>query len=152
MVSTRITRLVQTLNLDNVDSLPEAQSRQWKTLGHLTDSISSASIQYFSNHLYIVGYYSGRNLQVFDLKSNTTEKFSNVYSTSFAAGVDYAGSWISNGNMSIFGGENSEPCYQQSGPLDDPGVYWGDSCDNSIIEGTVIKGGGQWVGYANVFK
>ena len=96
--------------------------------------------------------YSGRNLQVFDLKSNTTEKFSNVYSTSFAAGVDYAGSWISNGNMSIFGGENSEPCYQQCGPLDDPGVYWGDSCDNSIIEGTVIKGGGQWVGYANVFK
>merc|ERR1712079_323850 len=145
-------RYIQALNLNGVQSLAEAQSRQWSRLGQLTESIEYATLQYHESKLYVISYYSGNNLQVFDINSGQTTRYSSVYSTSSSSGLAYAGSWISNGNMTIFGGFDSHNCYQQSGILSNPSVYWGNSCDNTIIEGTVISGYGQWVNYANIFK
>ena len=106
---------------------------------------------YFENQLYVAGYGAGKDIGVFDLESKMVTTYSNVYSTYWASGLRYAGSWIANGNMTLFAGFDSYQCYQQSGFLDNPGAPWGFSCDNSIIEGTVISGDGRDVFYANIF-
>ena len=84
-------------------------------------------------------------------------KVSNVLTFRIPAssGVEYAGSLISNGNMTIFGGNDAQNCIQQSGNLAEPGVYWGNSCDNSIIDGTFIEyytTSGQEISFVNIFK
>lgn len=149
---------VLSLNLNSVNNLSQAQSKSWLHLGDLTESIEYANVQFYEDQLFIIGYYgSGKNLQVYDLNTKDTEVYSSVYSTYSSSGVKYAGSWISNGNLTIFGGDNSKMCYQQSGVLSNPGgSYWGDSCDNTKIEGTVIgtrdNGHGREVNYANILK
>lgn len=146
------TKNIQSLDLSDVSDLRDAQSRSWNTLGSLTYAISSATVQFVSDQLFVIGYGSGKHLQVFDLQINQNTPYHDVYSTPGHYGVAYAGSWISNGNMTIFGGRESQDCFQQSGYIDNPGIFWGDSCDNSVIEGTVINGSGWQVNSAIILN
>ena len=181
------------MNLDNVNSLTDAQSRTWTTLGDLDYSEGYASVQYFSNKLYVVGggvignkFTSDQQIdrynsfQVFDLASNGRKKASSYmygFSSNFeykigeTTGIMYAGSWIFNGYMTMFGGEDSSFCTQQSGDLRHITAgqsyhdSWMECDDDSVIEGTMIsvmtdpvfgesvnKTSGYQVNYVNIFK
>jgi hypothetical protein len=146
-------KYVRSLDLNGVQNLEAAQDRKWVILGTLTDYLDQGTVQYVSNRLYIIGFGSGKDLHVFDLETKQDSKYSNVYSTVKEDGVKMAGSWISNGNMTIFGGFDAADCFQQSGIIDNPGVYWGDSCDNTILEGIVVSyAGAQEVHFVNILE
>ena len=82
---------IQELNLKNVASLSQAQSRSWTTLGQLQDNMMGSSVQFYENKLFVVGHTDERNshLQVFDLSLRQTTMYSNVYSVDLNGWVFY---------------------------------------------------------------
>ena len=154
LTNSNYSKYVRSLNMKEVGNLAEAQDRSWIVLGTLSDYLDHGTVQYVSNSLYIIGFGSGKDLHVFDLETKIDSKYSNVYSTINEKGVKMAGSWMSNGNMTIFGGFDAADCFQQSGMIDNPGAYWGDSCDNTNLEGIITTQlgdpGAQEVHFVNI--
>ena len=90
-------------------------------------------MQFYQSKLILIGDDNLTNVQEFVLSDETSDARCNNYGSVFKtltaySGLRFPGSWVSDGNITLFGGADSANCLQQTGTLNDLGnEYWGDS-------------------------
>ena len=162
---------IQFIDFSYVQSYAEAKLRTWTIIGQLKEGLYGGTTQYYNNKLYSVGYTMARSsvqagsVQIFNLDTNMTTLYRDVYSTSGApSGENYNGNWgpgsyINDGTFTMFGGQFcSNSCVQQSGVMSRISDSWSSSCvsqDDTKLTGLKFQPSNgdiprRYISYANI--
>ena len=112
---------IQVLNLQNADSLQEAQSRQWSFMTSLKNGVAYPAVIHSNDQLLVVGRTgdssTSQDVHYLSLASNTTGVYAGTIDCGdYSSGLRYSGFYnVIGGNFSIFGGYKASPnCIQQT--------------------------------------
>ena len=144
-------------NLQDVNSLQEAQTRQWIFMANLKTSVYAPAVVYSNDQLLVVGYTGSsgtcQDVQYLNLASNTTGVYARSIDCGTNSGFRYPGMYnIVGGNVSIFGGyKASESCIQQTASGNDLDTWECLSGSETSLEGLGYSGGGSshYIRYSN---
>ena len=148
---------VQVVNFVNVETLQEAQTRQWIFMENLKHAVLDPSVIYSNEQLLVVGqtgYETCQDLQYLNLASNTTGVYAGTIDCGKSRGYNNPGMYnIVGGNVSIFGGwAAEESCSQQTASGIDFGSKWDCvSSSESALEGlgSLRFGNSHHIRYSN---
>jgi len=150
---------IKVLDLENSESLQQAQSRQWSFLTSLKNGVYTPAVIYSNDQLLIVGNTksssTSKDVQYLSLASNTTGVYPSIIDYGDSSdGFCHPGMYnIAGGNVSIFGGDKAlGNCIQQISPTYDLDSEWDClSSSESALEGLGYFGDGSSgnIRYAN---
>ena len=133
---------VQVVNFVNVETLQEAQTRQWTFLENLKNAVISPAVIYSNEQLLVVGHTANsttcQDVQYLNLATNTTGVYADTIDCGMYNGYHFPGMYnIIGGDVSIFAGASaSESCMQQSTSGKDLNSKWECvSSSESALEG-----------------
>ena len=148
------------LNLVNVETLQEAQTRQWIFMENLKYGVKGIAMIYSNEHILVAGhrltFHTGPScqmIQYLNLAENTTGVYANTVNCDSCC-LHFPGMYnVIGGNVSLFGGSiPDESCIQQTTSDDNHDPKW--ECvsrSESALDGLTGSSMPWYVRYSNFF-
>jgi len=151
---------IYSIDFNDINTYDDAKQRSWKFLDNLSDGVYGATVQLYDSQLFVAGNTYGNpnditagNVYTYNLVTGQLGTYKTVYDSKNTYGTYCPGSFIHNGNMTLFGGLYCpSTCVQQDGNLNQVGQPWSMSCvDSKYTKLGGFTSGSARVWYTNIF-